>query len=64
MKDGMITQSGKFNVILDSGTYFMELVHPHREVLSALNPLERSPSSKKYSISMNEKDLLTTFELD
>ncbi|GFY97857.1 multidrug resistance-associated protein 3 [Actinidia rufa] len=37
MKDGRITQSGKYNAILNSGSNFMELVGAHREALSALD---------------------------
>ncbi|XAR56775.1 Xenobiotic-transporting ATPase [Bertholletia excelsa] len=37
MKDGRITQIGKYNDILNSGSDFMELVGAHKEALSALN---------------------------
>ncbi|KAG5546694.1 hypothetical protein RHGRI_018761 [Rhododendron griersonianum] len=37
MKDGRITQAGKYNDILNSGTNFMELVGAHKEALSALD---------------------------
>ncbi|KAF7140434.1 hypothetical protein RHSIM_Rhsim06G0226900 [Rhododendron simsii] len=37
MKDGRITQAGKYNDILNSGTDFMELVGAHKEALSALD---------------------------
>ncbi|XAR56773.1 Xenobiotic-transporting ATPase [Bertholletia excelsa] len=37
MKDGRITQIGKYNDILNSGSDFMELVGAHEEALSALN---------------------------
>ena len=40
MKDGRITQSGKYNDILDSGTDFMELVGAHKEALSSLHGVE------------------------
>ncbi|XP_058218895.1 ABC transporter C family member 3-like [Rhododendron vialii] len=37
MKDGRITQAGKYNDILNSGTDFMELVSAHKVALSALD---------------------------
>ncbi|XP_009354560.2 ABC transporter C family member 3 [Pyrus x bretschneideri] len=46
MKDGRITQAGKFNDILNSGTDFEELVGAHEEALSALNSVEEGPAEK------------------
>ncbi|GLT33469.1 hypothetical protein SLA2020_080590 [Shorea laevis] len=40
MKDGKITQAGKYNEILNSGTDFMELVDAHDNALSALDIVE------------------------
>ncbi|KAL2536486.1 (+)-neomenthol dehydrogenase [Forsythia ovata] len=40
MKDGRITQDGKYNDILKSGSDFMELVGAHKEALSALDSIE------------------------
>jgi ABC-type multidrug transport system fused ATPase/permease subunit len=37
MKDGEITQCGKYNDLLNSGTDFIELVCAHREALSSLD---------------------------
>ncbi|XP_058218894.1 ABC transporter C family member 3-like [Rhododendron vialii] len=37
MKDGTITQAGKYNDIVNSGTDFMELVGAHKKALSALD---------------------------
>jgi ATP-binding cassette, subfamily C (CFTR/MRP), member 2 len=37
MKDGEITQCGKYNDLLNSGTNFMELIGAHRDALSALD---------------------------
>ncbi|KAB1199134.1 ABC transporter C family member 3 [Morella rubra] len=37
MKDGRITQAGKYSDILNSGTDFMELVGAHQKALSALD---------------------------
>lgn len=66
MRDGKITQSGKYNDILNSGTDFMELVGAHREALSAINSLERKPTSKELSIITvdNNTDSLSEFGLD
>ncbi|KAL5975294.1 hypothetical protein ACLOJK_031973 [Asimina triloba] len=46
MRDGRITQAGKYNDILNSGTDFMELVGAHRQALSALDSKERGPDSE------------------
>ncbi|XP_042495750.1 ABC transporter C family member 3-like [Macadamia integrifolia] len=40
MKDGMITQAGKYNDILSLGTDFMELVGAHKKALANLNSVE------------------------
>ncbi|KAL2557321.1 Peptide exporter [Forsythia ovata] len=40
MKDGRITQDGKYNDILKFGSDFMELVGAHKEALSALDSIE------------------------
>ncbi|CBI39702.3 unnamed protein product, partial [Vitis vinifera] len=40
VKDGMITQAGKYNEILNSGTDFMELVGAHEKALLPLNSVE------------------------
>ncbi|KAL6313814.1 hypothetical protein AAG906_010233 [Vitis piasezkii] len=42
MKDGRITQAGKYNEILNSGTDFMELVDAHKKALLALNSVDSS----------------------
>ena len=47
MKDGRITQAGKYNDILISGTNFMELVGAHKKALSALNTIEPGPISEE-----------------
>ncbi|KAF3453336.1 hypothetical protein FNV43_RR03776 [Rhamnella rubrinervis] len=46
MKDGRITQAGKFNDILSSGTDFMELVGAHRKAMSTLGSVEAQPNEK------------------
>ncbi|XVF03668.1 hypothetical protein REPUB_Repub05bG0013200 [Reevesia pubescens] len=47
MKDGRITQAGKYNDILNSGTDFMELVGAHKKALSALDTIEAGSVSEK-----------------
>ncbi|XP_038690598.1 ABC transporter C family member 3-like [Tripterygium wilfordii] len=47
MKDGLITQAGKYNDILNSGPDFIELVGAHKKALSALDSAETEPSSEK-----------------
>ncbi|MED6193419.1 Canalicular multispecific organic anion transporter 2 [Stylosanthes scabra] len=55
MKDGRITQSGKYNDILKSGTDFMELVGAHQEALSSIKSLERRTSSKSLDRRLSSK---------
>ncbi|KAK6947041.1 ABC transporter type 1, transmembrane domain [Dillenia turbinata] len=54
MKDGRITQAGKYSDILSSGTDFMELVGAHKQALSALDSEEAGPVTENMSI--NEED--------
>ncbi|XP_042949303.1 ABC transporter C family member 3-like isoform X6 [Carya illinoinensis] len=49
MKDGRITQAGKYNDILNSGTDFMELVGAHKKALSALDSAESGSVSESTS---------------
>ncbi|CAH9131097.1 unnamed protein product [Cuscuta epithymum] len=42
MKDGKITQAGKYNDILNMGSEFMELVSAHNEALSSIDVYEGS----------------------
>ena len=53
MKDGRITQAGKYNDILNSGTEFMELVGAHMKALSAIDTVETGSVSEK---SISEVD--------
>ncbi|KAL5700039.1 Canalicular multispecific organic anion transporter 2 [Ranunculus cassubicifolius] len=46
MKDGTITQSGRYEDILNSGTDFMELVGAHKKALSNLSSEETGPESE------------------
>ncbi|KAJ0102073.1 hypothetical protein Patl1_04256 [Pistacia atlantica] len=51
MKDGKITQSGKYSDILNSGTDFMELMGAHKQALSALESIDGGPVSANVNIS-------------
>ncbi|KEH33999.1 multidrug resistance protein ABC transporter family protein [Medicago truncatula] len=64
MKEGRITQSGKYNDILTSGTDFMELVGAHRAVLPSVKSLERRNTFKKSSITEEDTVLSSDFELE
>ncbi|GFZ05537.1 multidrug resistance-associated protein 3 [Actinidia rufa] len=57
LKDGRITQSGKYNAILNSGSDFMELVGAHRKALSALDSTISGPVSKDLTISKYSDEL-------
>ncbi|EXB96350.1 ABC transporter C family member 7 [Morus notabilis] len=59
MKDGRITQAGKYDEILNSGTDFMELVGTHKEALSTLNSVE-SGSAEKTCIDENDEKSSST----
>lgn len=59
MKDGRITEAGKFNDILNSGTDFMELVGAHAEALSMLNSAEVKPV-EKISVSKEDGEFAST----
>ncbi|KAM5570157.1 hypothetical protein ABKV19_017257 [Rosa sericea] len=59
MKDGKITQAGKFNDILNSGTDFMDLVGAHNEALSALDSVGVGPVEKT-SISKEDNNSAST----
>ncbi|CAK8565711.1 unnamed protein product [Lathyrus sativus] len=64
MKEGRITQSGKYNDILTSGTDFMKLVGAHRAALSSVKSLERGPTFKSSSITGEDTSSLSDFELE
>ncbi|KAF6145051.1 hypothetical protein GIB67_013402 [Kingdonia uniflora] len=46
MRDGRITQAGKYDEILSSGTDFMELVGAHKKALSALDSIDEKNGEK------------------
>ncbi|KAI3830551.1 hypothetical protein MKW98_030714 [Papaver atlanticum] len=57
LKDGRITQAGKYEDILNSGTDFMELVGAHEKAMSALDSFE--PGNKISDAGENlQQDLL------
>ncbi|KAK9275695.1 hypothetical protein L1049_022962 [Liquidambar formosana] len=62
MKDGRITQAGKYHDILNSGTDFMELVGAHKKALLALDCLEAH--SEQLSISEEDGDKSITNEVE
>ncbi|XP_058788045.1 ABC transporter C family member 3-like isoform X4 [Vicia villosa] len=64
MKEGRITQSGKYNDILTSGTDFMELVGAHRAALSSVKSLQRRPTFKTSRITGEDTGSLSDFELE
>ncbi|CAN8259535.1 unnamed protein product [Cochlearia groenlandica] len=47
MKDGKISQAGKYNDILNSGTDFMELIGAHEEALAVVGAVDSNSVSKK-----------------
>ncbi|KAL8264260.1 hypothetical protein R6Q59_022390 [Mikania micrantha] len=56
LRDGRITQAGKYNDILNSGSDFMDLVSAHKEALSAIDAIgttdqEQTDASKKNTIN-------------
>ncbi|XP_061366697.1 ABC transporter C family member 3-like isoform X2 [Gastrolobium bilobum] len=58
MREGRITQSGKYNDILKTGTDFMELVGAHRAALSSIKSLERRSTFKTLNVTMEDADSL------
>ncbi|KAI9102358.1 hypothetical protein K1719_023560 [Acacia pycnantha] len=58
MKDGEITQSGKYNDLLHLGTDFMELVGAHREALSALDSFDGGEVLDGLSATSKEVNML------
>ena len=64
MREGRITQSGKYNDILRSGTDFMELVGAHKAALSSIKSLERRPTFKTSTTTKEDTSSVSCFELD
>ncbi|GAY47101.1 hypothetical protein CUMW_102080 [Citrus unshiu] len=63
IKDGKITQAGKYSDILNSGTDFMELVGAHKQALSGLDSIDRGPVSERKSINKENDGTSTTNEI-
>ncbi|KAL6999150.1 Canalicular multispecific organic anion transporter 2 [Sarracenia purpurea var. burkii] len=59
MKDGRITQAGKYNDILSSGSDFMELVGAHKEALSALDSTVAGSASETITIGKEDGSMLS-----
>nr|GEX66823.1 ABC transporter C family member 3-like [Tanacetum cinerariifolium] len=62
LRDGRITQAGKYNDILDSGSDFMELVGAHKEALSSIDSIgttvdqaQSDSSTKNTTNTQNDK---------
>ncbi|EOA32624.1 hypothetical protein CARUB_v10015919mg [Capsella rubella] len=55
MKDGKITQAGKYNEILESGSDFMELVGAHTDALAAVDSYEKGSAPVQLTISKDNK---------
>uniref|UniRef100_A0A7N2MIM3 ABC-type xenobiotic transporter n=1 Tax=Quercus lobata TaxID=97700 RepID=A0A7N2MIM3_QUELO len=60
MKDGRVTQAGKYNDILNSGTDFMELVGAHEKALLALDSVEAGSVSESTSMSKEVGNMSST----
>jgi ABC-type multidrug transport system fused ATPase/permease subunit len=50
MKDGRISQAGKYNDILNSGTDFMELIGAHQEALAVVDSVDANSVSEKSAL--------------
>ena len=57
MKEGKITQAGKYNEILNSRTDFMELVGAHKKALSELDSAEAGSVSESTNMSKDIGDM-------
>ncbi|KAB1199142.1 ABC transporter C family member 3 [Morella rubra] len=57
LKDGRITQAGKYNDIVNSGTDFMELVQAHNKALSAFDSTEAGSASESTSMSKEVRNI-------
>ncbi|KAG8658354.1 ABC transporter C family member 3 [Manihot esculenta] len=60
MKDGRITQAGKYNDILNSGSDFMELVGAHNTALSALDSKPAGPAFGNESLRKDDDVMEST----
>ncbi|OIW16080.1 hypothetical protein TanjilG_04615 [Lupinus angustifolius] len=62
MKDGNITECGKYSNLMNSGSNFMELVGAHQQALSALNSQDEETVSNE--ISTLDQDANVSGDLD
>lgn len=56
MKEGKITQAGRYNEILDSGTDFMELVGAHTDALATVDTYEQGCDSSESTTNKEDKE--------
>ncbi|XP_050219930.1 ABC transporter C family member 3-like isoform X2 [Mercurialis annua] len=63
MKEGRITQAGKYNDILSSGSDFMELVGAHESALSGLKSNQVGPDSENISTKKDGDGTSSTNEV-
>ncbi|KAJ0249367.1 ABC transporter type 1 [Hirschfeldia incana] len=64
MKDGRITQAGKYNDILSSGTDFMELIGAHQEALAVVGSVDTTSSSEKAALGEEDGVVRDAIGLD
>ncbi|XP_018491426.1 ABC transporter C family member 7 isoform X2 [Raphanus sativus] len=62
MKDGTITQAGKYNELLDSGTDFMELVGAHTDALAAVDSFEKGSAATAQSTTTSQEKKVSNDE--
>ncbi|XP_027369176.1 ABC transporter C family member 3-like isoform X2 [Abrus precatorius] len=63
MKDGRITQCGKYDDLLSNGTDFLELVGAHKKALSTLNSLDGETVSNEISASEQDVNVSATHDV-
>ncbi|KAL0855188.1 hypothetical protein Bca101_060340 [Brassica carinata] len=64
MKDGRISQAGKYNDILSSGTDFMELIGAHQEALAVVDSVDTNSASKKAALGEEDGIVRDTIGFD
>lgn len=62
MKDGTITQAGKYSELLDSGTDFMELVGAHSDALAAVDSFEKGSAATAQSTTTRQENKVSDDE--
>ncbi|XP_043692521.1 ABC transporter C family member 3-like isoform X1 [Telopea speciosissima] len=63
MRDGRITQAGKYEEIHSSGTDFMKLVGSHKKALAAINYVERQAALDSLVIGEEDGNILCSEKL-